>query len=136
MRHGQGTYRSVSAADLTQAEAYALYENYGGWLDEKARSQLNHLLTEMAYPEQPVANVRAEVGDRLYFPAARALAELLAREAAGVGNPPPAPRPRYTRGGRAREAAVAGAVAGRAWRELVEQAKKPAKITIEEEIDA
>ena len=126
----------MNAADLTQAEAYALYETYGGWLDEKARSQLDHLLTEMAYPEQPVANVRAEVGDRLYFPAVRALDALLAREAVGVGKPPPAPRPRYTRGGRAREAAVAGAVAGRVWRKLVEQAKQPAKITIEEEIDA
>jgi len=112
------------AADLTQADAYALYETYGGWLDEKARSQLDHLLTEMAYPEQPVANVRAEVGDRLYFPATHALAELLAREAAGVHKPPPVPRPRYTRGGRAREAAVAGAVAGRAWREMVDQAKR------------
>ena len=126
----------MNAADLTQADAYALYENYGGWLDEKARSQLDHLLTEMAYPEQPVANVRAEVGDRLYFPAVRALDALLAREAVGVGNPPPAPRPRYTRGGRAREAAVAGAVAGRAWRKLVEEAKQPAKIAVEEEVDA
>ena len=126
----------MNAADLTQAEAYALYENYSGWLDEKARSQLDHVLTEMAYPEQPVANVRAEVGDQLYFPAVRALDVLLAHEATGVPKPPPAPRPRYTRGGRAREAAVAGAVAGRRWREIVEQAKKPAKIAVEEEIDA
>ena len=126
----------MNAADLTQAEAYSLYETYGGWLDEKARSQLDHLLAEMAYPEQPVANVRAEVGDRLYFPAVRALDELLAREAAGVRKPPPVPKVYRTREGRAREAAVAGAVAGRAWRKLVEEAKQPAKIAVKEEIDA
>ena len=136
MRHGQGTYRSVNAADLIQAEAYALYKTYSGWLDEKARSQLDHLLAEMDYPEQPVANARAEVGDRHYFPATHALAELLAREAAGVRKPPPVPKVYRTREGHAREAAVAGAVAGRAWRKLVEEAKQPGKIAVEEEVDA
>jgi len=127
-----GTITQKPAADLTQTEAYALYETYGGWLDEKARSQINHLLTEMAYPEQPVANVRAEVGDRLYFPAARALEALLAREAAGAPPcPPPAPKVYRTRGGRAREAVVAGAEAGRAWREMVDQAKRDNKTEVE-----
>ena len=117
----------MSAADLTQADAYALYETYGGYVDEKARSQINHLLAEMGYPEEPVANVRAEVGDRLYFPATHALDVLLAREAAGAPPaPPPAPKVYHTREGRAREAAVAGAEAGRRWRELVERAKEPA----------
>jgi len=115
--------RGMSAADLTQADAYALYETYGGYVDEKARSQINHLLAEMGYPEEPVANVRAEVGDRLYFPAARALEALLAREAAGAPPcPPPAPKVYRARGDRAREAVVAGAEAGRAWRSLVAKA--------------
>ena len=113
----------MNAADLTQADAYALYETYGGCVDEKARSQINHLLAEMGYPEQPVANVRAEVGDRLYFPAVRALDVLLAHEAAGAPPcPPPAPTSYRTCGGRAREAVVAGAEAGRAWRSLVAKA--------------
>ena len=117
----------MSAADLTQEEAYNLYETYGGALDEKAQSQVDHLLAEMSYPEQPIGNARAEVGDRLYFPAARALEALQAREAAGAPPcPPPAPKVYHTRGGRAREAAVAGAEAGRRWRELVERAKEPA----------
>ena len=115
----------MSAADLTQADAYALYETYGGYVDEKARSQINHLLAEMGYPEEPVANVRAEVGDRLYFPATQALDVLLAHEAAGVPPcPPPAPTSYRTRDERAREAVVAGAEAGRTWREMVDQAKR------------
>jgi len=95
----------VSAADLTQEEAYNLYETYGGALDEKAQSQVNHLLAEMSYPEEPIGNVRAEVGDRLYFPAVRALEALQAREAAGAAPcPPRAPTSYRTRGERASEA--------------------------------
>ena len=124
--------RGMSAADLTQADAYNLYETYGGYVDEKARSQINHLLAEMSYPEESVANVRAEIGDRLYFPAVRALGVLLAREAAGAAPcPPRAPTSYRTRGDRAREAVVAGAEAGRRWRELVARAKQPAKTAVE-----
>lgn len=79
----------MDAADLTQEEIYALYESYGGCLDAKARSQLEHLLEEMAYPEQVAGDIRAEVGDQLYFPVLRALAALQAQAAAGAPEMPP-----------------------------------------------
>ena len=66
--------QTKQAADATQAEVYALYAAYGGYLAARQRSQLDHLLAEMSYPEQAVGDVRAEVGDALYFPACRAVA--------------------------------------------------------------
>jgi hypothetical protein len=110
-------------ADLTQEEVYSLFETYAGYLDEKAQSQVDHLLSEMSYPEEPVGNVRAEVGDRLYFPAARAIAGLQ-RLAAENAPPKPPPEPRQTRKERVREALAERREARTKWAELREEANR------------
>ena len=114
-------------ADLTQEDVYDLFERYGGYADEKARSQLEHLLENMGYPEQQVGDVRAEVGDRLYFPAVRALEQLQARAATGAPENPP-PEPRRPRDETVREVVAERATAGKQWRDLVERAKQPAEV--------
>lgn len=111
------------APDLTQAEVYDLLGRWGGYLDDRGRSVIDHFLERMAYPEQLVGYVRAEAGDKLYYATLALLARLQSFAAAGIEEcPPPAPHPRERRN-RAREAVAERHAAGEAWRKMTKGTK-------------
>jgi len=116
----------MNAPDLTQLDVYDLLDRYGGYLDARGRSILDHFLEYMAHPAQRVAEVRDEEGlsKKLYYATLAMLAKLQTF-AAGAEEcpPPPPPKPRRTHAQAARDAAVDRRAITRAWRRILKEAK-------------
>ena len=118
----------MDASDLTQLDVYDLLGRYGGYLDARGRSIIDHFLEYMAHPAQRVAEVRDEEGlsKKLYYATLAMLAKLQTFAAGGAEEcpAPPPPKPRRTRAQAARDAAVDRRAVTKAWHRILEEVKK------------